>query len=75
MERRPQSVVTVVNILDTIHAWRWGDNAAWDYGVMAARAFVGIFATFFACSSALFDRRSRNCADGRQGPFGRQQRL
>ena len=47
-------VMTIVCIMDAYHAWSWGDNAALGYSVMAAGAFVGIFAPFFGGSSLLF---------------------
>src|SRR5690606_27860603 len=47
-------VMMVVCIMDAAHAWRWGDDAVWGYGVMAAGALLGAIAPFFSGSSALF---------------------
>ncbi|GEM_PF-395175 len=47
-------VMMVVCIMDAVHAWRWGDDAAWGYGAMAAGALFGAIAPFFSGSSALF---------------------
>ncbi len=47
-------VMMVVCIMDAVHAWRWGDDAVWGYGAMAAGALFGAIAPFFSGSSALF---------------------
>lgn len=47
-------VMMFVCVMDAIHAWRWGDDAVWGYGVMATGALFGAIATFFSGSGVLF---------------------